>query len=71
MSLVRSDGGTIAGLIDQAAARLGGAGIANPRLDARLLLAHIIGIDQAGLISQSREPVAGECRDRFGRRADG
>jgi release factor glutamine methyltransferase len=40
-----------------AAARLGGAGVDAPRLDARLLLAHSEGLDSAALVVQPDRPV--------------
>ncbi len=56
---------TIAGVIEEATGRLARAGVASPRLDARLLLAHILRTDQAALIRRSREGVDRACCDKF------
>lgn len=54
---------------------LGRAGCETPRLDAELLVAHLLGTDRSGVVRAGGEPLApelaGEARRLFGRRADG
>jgi release factor glutamine methyltransferase len=47
----------VARAIDSAIQSLQAAGIATPRLDAELLLRHVLGWDQASLITRAAEPV--------------
>lgn len=64
---------TVAGCLAAAAARLRAAGIANPRQETRLLLAHVLGIDQAAIIGHPERQVA-DCDaflDLVGRRIRG
>jgi release factor glutamine methyltransferase len=49
---------TAAALLAQAATVLAAAGIENPRREARLLLAHAAGIDQAALLRDMHAPLA-------------
>ena len=49
---------TVAEALRHGAARLRAAGIDNPRLEARLLLAHAMGCDTAGLIRAPDAPAA-------------
>lgn len=56
----------IAILIADAAARLGAVGIDNPRLDARVLLAHVLNVPVGELLF-GRVEVSGEAQDAFSR----
>jgi release factor glutamine methyltransferase len=51
-------GADLDSLLRGAAARLGAAGIATPRLDARVLIAHALGLVPGELVLQHRRPVA-------------
>lgn len=51
---------TIAIIIREAANRLAEAGIATPRLDAEVLLRHLLGLDRTGLFLRMQEPIAVE-----------
>lgn len=66
---------TVADLLGRGEAVLAGAAIAQPRLDARLLLQHALGTDHAGLIARLgegvEEPVAGRFEALIVRRASG
>ncbi|MEA2146760.1 MAG: release factor glutamine methyltransferase, partial [Solirubrobacteraceae bacterium] len=56
---------TVRELISDAAARLADTGTDTPRLDAELLLAHVLGVDRRQLVLDAYAvPDAGE-RDRF------
>ena len=52
-------------LYRRAVARLRAAGIEGAQLDARVLLAHALGVDVAQLIAASDDPVSGNSQDRF------
>jgi release factor glutamine methyltransferase len=56
---------TGAGLVAAAVARLRDAGIAEPARDARLLLAHALGIDPGRLTLMLPDPVTPETAERF------
>jgi release factor glutamine methyltransferase len=56
---------TIARLLSQASSLLAGRAIAAPGLDARLLLAHALGCDQASLIARPGAGVGAAARDAF------
>jgi release factor glutamine methyltransferase len=58
---------TIGAALEQASARLAGAGIATARPDAELLLRHVTGWDAAALIVRSAEPLPSEPLERFER----
>jgi release factor glutamine methyltransferase len=66
---------TIAGALREAAARLRGAGLAEPRREAGTLLAHALGRDRAFLITHADDALtaaqASDFRARVGRRAAG
>ena len=49
----------------RAVTRLRAAGIESAQLDARVLLAHVLGVDAAQLIAASDDPVGPEAQDRF------
>lgn len=65
---------TIGHALSVAEARLSGAGCATPRLDARVLLSHVLGLDPAGLLTRRDDPLASKDADAFDalvtRRAD-
>ena len=52
-------------MIAVAAERLAAAGCDTPRLDAELLLAHVLGTDRAGLVTRGDGPVTGDQRAAF------
>ncbi len=52
-------------LLREASERLSAAGIDTPRLDAEVLLMHVLGLDRAGLYRQLSEPVAPAAVHRF------
>jgi release factor glutamine methyltransferase len=56
---------TAGALLDAAAARLAGAGIESARLDARLLLAHVLGVAPGSLLSGSSMAVTPDAASRF------
>jgi release factor glutamine methyltransferase len=56
---------TVADALDKAAARLEGAGIESARLDAELLLRHVLGWDRADLVARGREAVPTGASDLF------
>ncbi len=58
-------GGTVSLLVDGAADRLAAAGSGSPRLDAELLLAHVLGVDRTGVIAHPDAPVGHEAQARF------
>lgn len=51
---------TVGVLLADATTRLREAGSASPRLDAELLLGHVLGVDRAGLIASHAVPVGAE-----------
>lgn len=55
-------GPTIAQLRRQMAARLAAGGVDTPELDARLLLAHILGCDAGALLARGLDPASAENR---------
>ena len=52
-------------MIAAASERLAAAGCDTPRLDAELLLAHVLGTDRAGLVTRGDGPLSGEQRAAF------
>jgi release factor glutamine methyltransferase len=48
-----------------ASASLAEVGCETPRLDAELLLAHVLGLDRAGLVMEAETEVNGDDRTRF------
>jgi release factor glutamine methyltransferase len=44
--------------LDEAAGRLAGAGLPSPRLDARLLAGHVLGLDKEALIAREHERLS-------------
>lgn len=60
----------VADALARAALRLGTAGVAGARLDAELLLRHLLGWDVATLVVRMREPLPGSDRAAFERLVD-
>jgi release factor glutamine methyltransferase len=54
-------------ILDEAAACLAAAGIASARLDARLLVAHVLGLDQAQIVAGRERAVSASERRRIAR----
>ncbi len=57
----------VAEALHRAAATLGAAGVARPRLDARLLLAHVLRIGPEGVIAEPERPVDPAALKRLAR----
>ena len=57
--------GTVASLVRDAAVRLTASGSGSPRLDAELLLAHVLGIDRMGVIAHPEAPVGPGAQAQF------
>lgn len=58
-------GSAVATLVQGAADRLAASGSGSPRLDAELLLAHVLGVDRTGVLAHPGAPVGPEARARF------
>ncbi len=56
---------TVGAALDEAAARLGAAGIESARLDARVLLGHVLGVDPGTLALRRDEALAPDAASRF------
>jgi release factor glutamine methyltransferase len=56
---------TIREELDAATASLAEMGVDTPRLDAELLLAHVLGIDRATLVMRSNDDARGDERTRY------
>ncbi len=56
---------TTRALLDEGAQRLRSAGVATPRLDAELLLAHAIGVDRTAVIAHGDAPVGAGAEANF------
>lgn len=56
---------TITQALNAATARLREAGFDTPRLDAEVLLRHVLGLDRTALLQRLREPVSPDSVDRF------
>ncbi|MCA1961435.1 MAG: peptide chain release factor N(5)-glutamine methyltransferase [Desulfomonile sp.] len=56
---------TVGSILQWTAAFFGKKGIANPRLDAELLLAHALGVDRLHLYINYERPLLPEERDRY------
>jgi release factor glutamine methyltransferase len=65
LSPVEASQQTIAGLLRTATARLTTAGSESPRLDAEVLLRHVLGIDRTELFTRLQEPVTGNVSSKF------
>lgn len=59
--------GALSAIVDRAAAELAAAGVASPRLDARLLVAGVLGLDQTALITGETRAVSASERRRIAR----
>ena len=57
-------------MIAEAADRLSAAGCESPRLDAEILLAHVLGIDRATLITRGDQPLDDDQRAAFSELVD-
>jgi release factor glutamine methyltransferase len=57
--------GTVAALVRDAATRLTASGSGSPRLDAELLLAHVLGVDRTGVIAHPEAPVGPGAQAQF------
>lgn len=49
---------TVAALLDDASRVLGDAGAGSPRLDAELLLAHVLGVERTGVVAHPDAPLS-------------
>jgi release factor glutamine methyltransferase len=56
---------TVAEELSSAAGELAQSGAQTPRLDAELLLAHVLGTDRAGLVIAARDQLSGDARTRY------
>lgn len=56
---------TVSELLRIGAERLAASGSGSPRLDAELLLGHVLRVDRAGLLTHSQAPVGDVARDAF------
>jgi release factor glutamine methyltransferase len=56
---------TVSALLDDAVARLRGAGVPTPELDAELLLRHVMQWDRARVVSESRTTLGASDEARF------
>jgi len=61
---------TIDSCLAEATRRLSASGSISPRLDARLLMARAVGVDQSGLISGGREMMPDDALEKFSRWID-
>jgi release factor glutamine methyltransferase len=61
----RGDDGKIAGVLRLASERLAAGGSETPRLDAEVLLRHVLGLDRTGLFLRLPEPLGPEERKTF------
>ncbi len=57
--------GTVSALVREAAARLAASGAGSPRLDAELLLAHVLDVDRTGIIAHPDAPVGPGASAQF------
>ena len=57
--------GTVASLVRDAAARLTASGSGSPRLDAELLLGHVLGVDRTGVIAHPEALVGIGSQERY------
>lgn len=60
-----ADAATVSALVRDATARLTAAGAGSPRLDAELLLAHVLRIDRTGVIANPEAPVGPGARAQY------
>lgn len=56
---------TVGAALDGAARRLAAAGIDSPRLDARVLLGHVLGVDPGTLALRRDDALAADAAERF------
>src|SRR5512140_2101748 len=60
-----ADAATVSALVREATARLTASGAGSPRLDAELLLAHVLRIDRTGVIANPDAPVGLGAQAQF------
>jgi release factor glutamine methyltransferase len=58
-------GGTVGAALAATAARLAAAGVAEPRADAEVLVAHVLDTDRTGLMVRATQPVAPAVAERL------
>ncbi len=56
---------TVAALVTRGAQRIESGGSTSPRLDAELLLAHVLDIDRTGIVAHPEAPVGDSAEERF------
>jgi len=56
---------TVAELVSRGAGRIGASGSTTPRLDAELVLAHVLDIDRTGIVAHPEAPVGDSVVARF------
>jgi release factor glutamine methyltransferase len=56
---------TVRAALDEAARRFAAAGVPEPRADAEVLLAHVLGSERPALVVRAREPLAADVATRF------
>lgn len=64
-SATANDPGTIRGAVDGARSRLSEAGVDVPRLEARLLVGHVLGVGAEVLVGDPQRPLTGDQRSRL------
>ena len=52
-------------MIEEAVSRLAAAGCDSPRLDAELLLAHVLGVDRSAVVTRGAQPLDDATQARF------
>ena len=62
---MRPAGVPVRDALDSAVVALSAAGVETPRLDAEVLLAHVLGVDRARLVIDHDRPVEGEAVRAF------
>lgn len=57
--------GSVGAKLHDAIARLGDAGVPEPRADAFVLMAHVLGCDRTRVVTAARQPLPGDVEARF------
>ncbi len=60
-----ADAATVSALVREATARLTASGAGSPRLDAELLLAHVLHVDRTGVIANPDAPVSAGAQAQY------